>query len=761
MKKVLSILLIVLLTISSVAFAATGDVAYTTAGGQMEKYGLEEYTNFNSWCALGDTIYIATYDGTIVTQKVGQAEPKVYTTDFAKNEEENTYVSVTLFSSSEKVYMLKTATHYGGGDDNNYTYTTQSGLYELSFTDAEATANFLYDLDMTALCSSDGYYNVQYVMGAGNYVVFYTGSDDDSSSAGVWAMNIADGSFRYIEIPTTISYPYPMYLTPYLNGTILTQMWANEEYSAVNFYVIDPAAGTCTVLSTVSVGDYNSFNGIAVDPQTGTAYCVDTGEIHTLDLTTGAIGDAITDIMADSTSNGVILNGGYYAIVDYESYSLRNIASDQQSTRKLKVISQTYSTAADAAYYAFTNAHGDVSVVYAHDYNAFSNLIENMMNRDASVDVYIMYTSSEAFAALFDRGYLADFTDSEKMMAFAQRLDPTFLEKLSVNGRFSVLPVETNFYSMPFLHKAAFEKAGISMDEVPTNWMDFIAWLPTLEGRLPEGVTLLDPWTSDEQARVGLFYVIFQSYQTYLNQDANSVSTQDMVSILDALSKIDFTKLGQPTEDEMMGNYDADWNDDNILMEINGGYALDGITRSNTPLVMSLTANVDPVLEIDSVVAVINPFSENIDLALEYIETISENLEENVYYTICTDKTEPVLNKYYESNIASLQEYIDDLKKELETAEEVDKQDIEESIKANEESLKEYEKYRYSINEEDIAWIGAHRSELTLSGDNWLYSSESGDAWDLVQQYLQGQIDASRLMKEIDRKVRMRILEGA
>ena len=210
-----------------------------------------------------------------------------------------------------------------------------------------------------------------------------------------------------------------------------------------------------------------------------------------------------------------------------------------------------------------------------------------------------------------------------------------------------------------------------------------------------------------------------------------------------------------------MGNYDADWNDDNILMEINGGYALDGITRSNTPLVMSLTANVDPVLEIDSVVAVINPFSENIDLALEYIETLSENLEENVYYTICTDKTEPVLNKYYESNIASLQEYIDDLKKELETAEEVDKQDIEESIKANEESLKEYEKYRYSINEEDIAWIGAHRSELTLSGDNWLYSSESGDAWDLVQQYLQGQIDASRLMKEIDRKVRMRILEGA
>ena len=66
-----------------------------------------------------------------------------------------------------------------------------------------------------------------------------------------------------------------------------------------------------------------------------------------------------------------------------------------------------------------------------------------------------------------------------------------------------------------------------------------------------------------------------------------------------------------------------------------------------------------------------------------------------------------------------------------------------------------------SISDKDIEWISAHRAELRISGNDWLYSDDGGDAYSLIQQYMDGQIDASRLMKEIDRKVRMRIMEGA
>ena len=47
---------------------------------------------------------------------------------------------------------------------------------------------------------------------------------------------------------------------------------------------------------------------------------------------------------------------------------------------------------------------------------------------------------------------------------------------------------------------------------------------------------------------------------------------------------------------------------------------------------------------------------------------------------------------------------------------------------------------------------------------NWLYDSgddgSSGDAYDLVQQYVDGKITADKLMQEVDRKVRMRMMEG-
>ena len=64
------------------------------------------------------------------------------------------------------------------------------------------------------------------------------------------------------------------------------------------------------------------------------------------------------------------------------------------------------------------------------------------------------------------------------------------------------------------------------------------------------------------------------------------------------------------------------------------------------------------------------------------------------------------------------------------------------------------------ISTEDIAWLQAHVDQLVLQTPNWLYSEDNGEVYELVQQYCQGAIDARRLMKAIDGKVRMMLLEG-
>ena len=109
-----------------------------------------------------------------------------------------------------------------------------------------------------------------------------------------------------------------------------------------------------------------------------------------------------------------------------------------------------------------------------------------------------------------------------------------------------------------------------------------------------------------------------------------------------------------------------------------------------------------------------------------------------------------------------MQEYIDQLNDQLAKAADVDKQELETALQQAQKSMESMQQNdRYSISDKDIEWISAHRADLRISGNDWLYSDDGGDAYSLIQQYMDGQIDASRLMKEIDRKVRMRIMEGA
>ena len=43
---------------------------------------------------------------------------------------------------------------------------------------------------------------------------------------------------------------------------------------------------------------------------------------------------------------------------------------------------------------------------------------------------------------------------------------------------------------------------------------------------------------------------------------------------------------------------------------------------------------------------------------------------------------------------------------------------------------------------------------------SWLYRDASGDAYELVQQYLDRQISAAQFLQNVDKKVRMMQMEG-
>lgn len=751
MKKLLSMLLclVMLAAMSVSALAATGDVIINAEEQEIE--GLE----VSSFCAIGDVLYMLNYDrSALFTHRAGDSAPVKYTISQQKEDEYGQSTTSRLLTDGEQLMVLDVTSESVEGQGE----TARASLYQLRIEGQEAQLQLLREVDWSFM-KDEGttYYNYAESICSLPGCALITSYDSQGNRV-TYRLDYESGQGRKLDLGPVVG------MCAYTDGKALIELFDYNNPKELTFATYDPASDAMETISTLPVEEYRYFTGIACDLETGKTYCTQGGEIFPFDVTTGELGEAVAAMPLDvySNSTGVILKGGFYAWANYNTYALRNVNPDQKAQYRLKISDTTYSRAVNAAYYAFSNSHGDVSVVVDREGNN-ANLVENMMNRDASVDIYIISASSKEYEAVHGRGYMADFSASESLNELAQQMPATLREQLSVDGKLAVLPVEHYFWLL-YVDEIALEELGMKVGDIPTNWSDFLDFLLRLQENFPQGgkVTLFDPYTSDKSARRSLFDQIFKAYQQQLSIDPHSVNVQMMVEMLHKLDQIDFTRLGQPTEEEVQReDFNPTYREHGYLISLNMGKTLEGICRyESIPVPMGLTAQMPVVVPMEASVAFINPYSEHPDLALEFIENMLKELPESVLYCLRSDLNEPTMNPYHDEQVKYAEEYVEQVSEQLKTAEPVDRQRLEEELSNAQKNLENVKADIYAISPEDIEWLRAHQDELRIAGSEWLYQEGNGDAYELVQQYLDGKIDANRLMQEIDGKIRMMLMEG-
>lgn len=748
MKHIVSWMLSIVMMLSVCALAAEGDLIVARTENGPLQYGVE-----NS-CGAGDALYFLLYSGNedgvkkLGVHHVGETEMKQYSVQLGKTMADNANEDNYLFSDGEKVYMLRQESVY-----MNNSQDASAALYEITIDGETAEAKLICEPDWSFFKSGSEYNYVSSVMGVKDYgiLIYY----NEIGETKIAKMKLADGTFEECSFEGEI-----ISAIAYVDGQILIQQYTDDARRRVRFLSYDPAADCSEEVLEADVPEYEYFDGLACDMENGKVYYTKQGEIFELNMQTGEQGEAITDMPESMYSNvsAVVLQGGYYAFASYDCYMIRNLHPAQRPSERLKIYDGSGANCVSQAVYEFTNEHDDTAVILSRDYNSANSLVDDMMKRSNDIDVYVMDASSAEYESVFKRGYIAELTDSEKMQAVAERMYPAMREALSINGELCAIPVNFYFW-LPYLQESALEKLNMTVEDVPTNWSDFLDFLMELPEKMPAdgSVTLMEVWTSDEGAKQIMFDRLFADYQQLLKKDPNAFSEEQMTEILEKLDKVDFQALGQrPTEEIEEDNFGG--GDNCYLLELNMGTALSGICRQY-PMVMSMTADTPKMLVVSGMVAFINPYSENREKALEFMEKLTENLSDDTNYTMFSDLNEPVLNRYYEEGIASIQKNIESLRAQYEAAEAIDKQDIQEQLEAAEQNLEEYKKYQYSISEKEIEWIHEYGDALTMQGNNWLYSSDAGDAYQLIREYSEGQIDARKLMNEIGRKIRMMMME--
>ena len=585
----------------------------------------------------------------------------------------------------------------------------------------------------------------------------------DSGDRAIAVLDVEDGS-------CTLITPQPE-ADSYLNGwcfyqdnqVILNYTSYSGETNGTALHLLDLDTEEETPLCTIAD---KAFFSMVYDENADMLYFGCNGELCRMKGTDTTTVESIAALTVDNGDSQCtfLTDDGRYLAGDYQTAVLRGTDPSQRAEISLTVYSGYNSYVQNAAY-TFANTHSNVEVVMATSYE---DIVQAMMNRSDAVDIYVLSASDAGYAALLERGYLAELDSSAKISEFVKSVYPGMQDVLVRDGKVVALPVEINTNCMSYSPKAA-EALGVT--EIPTSWLELLRFLaedaPALLESHPD-YAILPTYNTAEDARYQLFNQMIQDYMLYLEKEdvEFAFDTELMHSLLEAFEKIDFTKFGL-LEDYDDESYSYSSDDEKTLFSTWGSVdcrVYNMVSTNTLPLMLSLGQEDSPRLLADMAVAFVNPYSKNPEAAIEYLETVLSGMDQVFITDICPDQNEPVVNAYYEQSIQNMNEYLDSLKQQIaDCTDEDEKADLEEQLASQEQYIEEYTKNNaYEASEESIAKYREYGDKLRVTeyfGIDFYGTGDDDSMYGLMSQYLQGAIDANTLLQKLDKTVKMMILE--
>lgn len=745
------------------AFAGAGDITIyrTDADG--------DYESMRAVIYFDSTLYIFTYGENYYTWARESGELVKHAFDQTGIEQEDGgYANIYgIVASADAMYALVVNNEVTDEEDGTSTVGDVT-LYQIGFA-ADGTASFGEGvaLDWGDMIQYNDYGDysreVRFPFITGNILSFFTYGENGTNNE-VFAYDIETGTYevygiesdaKELDIQAYCSYQEGM-------GLIATYSYG-EESSEIVFYTIDLQTGDTEEAFSMPITGYTMPTNLLYDEKTDTLYFTLDGELKrmtNLDLST-IESVAAVQIDAWSERSPALTEDGYFICSDYETVIARSTDPNARAEKTLTVYTG-YNQSLESAYYTFSAKHADTDVVLSTNYQDVS---EAMLNQSTAVDVYTVSVSSDDYAALFDRGYLAELTESETLTGLVSEMYPDVQAAVMKDGQLLALPIEMYTGNSMSYNSEAFKALGLTEDDLPKTWKDLfrlIQRFPDLTG--DTGIMAFEGYMTQKEARTSLFYSFMSAYMLHIKKvDGSEMAfdTQIMNETLDEFEKIDFVALGLPEEYDDSYTYTEDTRS-KILFQSYADISCSAYKDEYVqPLLLALEDGADPMIEMYITVAFVNPYSENRDLAIEYLEDAAGNMNDMFLVNICPDRNDPIRNSYYQETVDYYEEQIESMQAELEKASEDEKESWQEQLTEWEGYLTDFEKNgAWEASEESIAAYRVYAKYLVASEYFGMDDSNAGEFYDQVQQYLDGTIDKATMLKNIDKKLKMMLMEG-
>ncbi len=480
------------------------------------------------------------------------------------------------------------------------------------------------------------------------------------------------------------------------------------------------------------------------------------------------------DFMNPVEVNSVNINNGRDAMLtadnsimisDYQNVLVRSLDVSDRAESILRICDNAYTEAVENAYYPFTDENPGVEVIL--DQNVDIDILQDMLTRSSEYDIFTATVSSSVYNALYERGFLAELDSSEKINAMFDKIYDCYKPAMMKDGHIYAIPMSMYGYGMGINMEIA-EKMGYSEEDLPKTWSELFDFIDAhADDFIGTKYRMFDMYTYRESLHNNLVEVVMQAYQNYINggNAEYAFNTPMLRELLTRIDSIDYDALELMEESDMENGImmmNDEWRECLINTYIDYGVQQGDYYMHTQPLILGFED--EPAqLPVTMTVMFVNPYSENKDLAIRYLEIAADNISEVYKYDFFNDYNEPKRYPGYEEYKEELNKWLEEAKKNYEEAEDEDEKDMwAESVEQYQKELDQVDESYWEYSEKGIQLYNERVKVIkpVLYDSLTLVDEDGNSIYNIIWGYMEGTISMDDMLSQIDKKVQMIRLEG-
>ncbi|MEG1775256.1 MAG: extracellular solute-binding protein [Clostridia bacterium] len=768
LKAALCSLVALFLFLNSAALAAQPVNAnlYMSQDGPQNQY-------VNAGVTVGDTLYLLVQDSLTSVVNLerwtpGMDKPEVMLADVKNSPEDSTESgkSITyLFTDGKALYGM-------GGESGKVL------LLQGDHADAE-----LCTLDLSSFMKTDG--DAKYLdlgetlslFAQDSILYMLTRNYDDSGNDEIRQLarfNLQTGALIKKEPAATIRE-----LSRYKDGKLLAFTWDDQQIATSDRertpYVIaeyDPETGKTT---DIALAKSESDTGLCYRQSNNTAYFASAASIYSLPNMQGELklSAYMPNTLYSGSSRGSVLSvleSGVIAACSYNGVNIRALDMPGIENGALTIEGEYGSNQHNAV----IAAHPELNITLSSDYHSsLEEYTAAMVSGENSLDIVLLNSSYAPLERLINKGYAAELSGYPEIASIAAQMDERFLAPLTRDGKLYGLPISVSGSVMGY-NAETMKTLGLAQADMPTTIWELLDFVENYQYDYGEEHPELNLF-QDVNYRATLFNYVMDQYIAYQMKTAGIVTfdTELYRKLLDKLDGIDFSEMDPYARlgEELYQNNDEMseyWSKAALFSSYTNitpsSLSSSGGDNSFMPLLLPLDKGMEPIVSVTEEVLIINPRSTHMDQAVIYLSEYAKHLRpESDDIILHTDRNEGVPNEWYERTKQDCERGIAETTKQLETASEENKAELRAMLESQQQNLADNENHRMSVTVEAIARF---RSEIApylyVVGQTPLTDWSSTSAGELntqLQMYMEKAITTDQFVKEIDKRVKLMMLE--